>query len=188
MIPIDKIWCYYCFERLQNPIRKDNQNIVSDRMFKYDKIHYPLFVQFIVDNELRGKVGCYNNIQIVNGLSEYSIAAGMKDFRFSPISKNELQKLTCIVTVLYDFEPINDLQNWNKEISGLLMKYRGSTISIFPSEIKGEISNESIFSNLVKKIGCAIDHPIEQIEMKQFKTMSVSANWFEYIEYINSNS
>lgn len=74
----------------------------------------PLFVTwtFIKDDNLRGCIGTFSNEKLSKNLNKYALISALKDTRFSPIKLGELPKLQCCVSLLTDFEKIEDPLDW----------------------------------------------------------------------------
>lgn len=62
----------------------------------------PLFVTWKIgkDKRLRGCIGTFSAMELHSGLREYAITSALKDSRFSPITRDELPRLTVSVSIL----------------------------------------------------------------------------------------
>jgi len=45
-----------------------------------------------------------------------NIKSALHDSRFEPITKEEFPKLTCAVSLLHDFEEVDDIYDWEVRI------------------------------------------------------------------------
>ena len=73
----------------------------------------PIFVTWEEKNEnqaydLRGCIGTFAKLDIQKGLRTYSLTAALKDPRFPPIIKKEVENLKCKVSILTEFKIIYD--------------------------------------------------------------------------------
>lgn len=191
MIKNEKLWCFLCFEKLRNAITTGNQDQIIHLFSPTDKsFRAPIFVSWYVKDELRGNVGCFEYIPIINGITEYSITAAMKDWRYSPISRDELCNLKCTVSILRNYEKVYDLNNWEKGTHGIRLYIDGYTSTLFPNEMDKEKSKSEIIFQMLKMAGFSEDEiddqKIKKTQIKRFKVFTVSADWQEYLKFIEN--
>lgn len=79
----------------------------------------PLFITWNKNDALRGCIGTFLSMEIESGVSEYAIISALEDSRFPPISARELSLLSVSVTLLANFVPISDCEDWEIGIHGL---------------------------------------------------------------------
>ena len=91
---------------------------------EFDTHQYPLFVTYYLQGRLRGCIGTFKQDHLGKTLQSYSIIAALKDSRFSPISNKELPHLTCEVSLLSNFEEINDPLDWEVGKHGIEIEFR----------------------------------------------------------------
>ena len=63
------------------------------------------------------------------GLREYAITSALKDSRFAPITRDEIQRLTVSVSILQGFEEARHHLDWTLGIHGIRIEFineRGS--------------------------------------------------------------
>ncbi|XP_031224703.1 AMME syndrome candidate gene 1 protein [Mastomys coucha] len=86
----------------------------------------PLFVTWKIgrDKRLRGCIGTFSAMNLHSGLREYTltrqrqyrfeirIANALKDSRFPPMTRDELPRLFCSVSLLTNFEDVCDYLDW----------------------------------------------------------------------------
>ncbi len=58
-----------------------------------------------------------------DGLREYAITSALRDTRFDPISKEELSKLNCSVSLLTNFEPAKSWNDWQIGKHGIRIEF-----------------------------------------------------------------
>lgn len=110
-------------------IEEDNPNLNQ---------HQGVFVTLEKDNNLRGCIGIFeSNEPLYQNVIEMAIAAATQDPRFSPISKDELNKLEYEISVL---SPLRKINSW-KEIEigkhGVEIK-QGSRSGVFLPQVATE--------------------------------------------------
>jgi uncharacterized protein (TIGR00296 family) len=114
---------YYCFDVLHGHLNKK-----SDRQLPkppFPNAEYPLFVTWSTgkDKDLRGCIGTFAPLALHEGLKEYALTSAMRDSRFSPISKDELHKLNCSVSLLTNFEPAKHWADWQIGTHGIRIEF-----------------------------------------------------------------
>ena len=98
----------------ENPITLALCEASKNEVFRRDSLCSPLFVTWKIGREkrLRGCIGTFSPIKLHNGLKEYALTSALKDTRFDPVSKDELSRLTCAVSLLTNFEDAKDYLDW----------------------------------------------------------------------------
>jgi len=86
---------------------------------------YPLFVTWKTgrDHRLRGCIGTFTAINLHSGLREYAISSATRDSRFSAVSKDEVTKLHCSVSILHKFEDALDYMDWEIGKHGIRIEF-----------------------------------------------------------------
>ena len=79
---------------------------------KLDEIEFPLFVSWMVNGKFNGSLGSFESCGVGELLQEMTIAAAIEDDRFSPITMNEVPSLRCNISLLKNFETIQDPFDW----------------------------------------------------------------------------
>lgn len=107
---------------------------------------------------LRGCIGTFDSQPLSIGLSDYALTSALHDTRFSPISARELPSLQAVVTLLTDFEPVEDVMDWHVGRHGLRIAFThhgrryGATYLPDVAEEQGWTKEETIVS-LMRKAG-----------------------------------
>jgi uncharacterized protein (TIGR00296 family) len=125
-LPSKQIICddmiYYCFDVLHSHLHKS-----SDKLSKphFTNNEFPLFVTWYIGHQkdLRGCIGTFQPLSLHDGLKEYAITSGLRDTRFDPISKDELPKLSCSVSLLTNFEPAGSWNDWQIGKHGIRIEF-----------------------------------------------------------------
>ncbi|KAF4465779.1 ammecr1 [Fusarium albosuccineum] len=122
----------------------------------------PLFVTWntMEDDEpsLRGCIGTFESQDLSEGIAEYALVSALHDTRFSPIKKAELPTLQVAVTLLTDFEEVDDIFDWEIGIHGIRLSFYdrgrryGSTYLPDVAAEQGWTKEETLFS-LIRKAG-----------------------------------
>ncbi|KAF5677951.1 hypothetical protein FHETE_1471 [Fusarium heterosporum] len=122
----------------------------------------PLFVTWntMDDGEpsLRGCIGTFEALDLDQGVAEYALISALHDSRFSPIRKSELPTLQVAVTLLTDFEEVDDAFDWEIGVHGIRLSFHdrgrryGSTYLPDVAAEQGWTKEETLYS-LTRKGG-----------------------------------
>ncbi|XP_052867480.1 uncharacterized protein CG5902-like [Anopheles cruzii] len=119
--------CFYCFEVLYRELH----DLEEPRTPNFSNDPYPLFVTWKIgkDKRLRGCIGTFSAMRLHSGLREYAITSALRDSRFSPITRDEIQRLTVSVSILQGFEEARGYLDWTLGVHGIRIEFyneRGS--------------------------------------------------------------
>lgn len=119
--------CFYCFEVLYRELN----NLEEPRSPSFTNDPFPLFVTWKIgkDKRLRGCIGTFSAMRLHSGLREYAITSALKDSRFSPITRDEISRLTVSVSILQGFEEARGYLDWTLGTHGIRIEFyneRGS--------------------------------------------------------------
>ncbi len=114
--------CCYAFANLEHFLENRKQ---LDYPPEFDELNYPLFVTYNKDGNLRGCIGTFAENKLGKTLQSYSLIAALQDHRFAPIDKEELPKLSCEISLLSNFEPIDDPLGWEVGKHGIEIEFKG---------------------------------------------------------------
>jgi AMME syndrome candidate gene 1 protein len=108
---------YYCFDVLHSHLY--DLELKLKPSFPNDE--YPLFVTWSTgrDKRLRGCIGTFSPLNLHDGLREYALTSAIQDSRFNPISRDELSRLNCSVSLLTNFEPASKWNDWEVGMHGI---------------------------------------------------------------------
>jgi AMME syndrome candidate gene 1 protein len=148
----------------------------------------PLFVTWnTVDEddgsvELRGCIGTFEKQPIETGIKRYSLIAGLQDPRFSPIKKRELAHLECAVTILSDFERVDDPLGWQIGTHGVQADFYHSnrlySATFLPDvAVEQEWDQATTLKHLAVKAGI---RKYDKVEVTRYKGIKSSIRWSEY--------
>ncbi|XP_034504889.1 AMME syndrome candidate gene 1 protein isoform X2 [Ailuropoda melanoleuca] len=114
--------CCFCFDVLYCHLYGYQQ----PRTPRFTNEPYPLFVTWKIgrDKRLRGCIGTFSAMNLHSGLREYTLTSALKDSRFPPMTRDELPRLFCSVSLLTNFEDVCDYLDWEGDAPrGLFSKY-----------------------------------------------------------------
>ncbi|XP_019515756.1 PREDICTED: AMME syndrome candidate gene 1 protein isoform X3 [Hipposideros armiger] len=102
--------CCFCFDVLYCHLYGYQQ----PRTPRFTNEPYPLFVTWKIgrDKRLRGCIGTFSAMNLHSGLREYTLTSALKDSRFPPMTRDELPRLFCSVSLLTNFEDVCDYLDW----------------------------------------------------------------------------
>jgi AmmeMemoRadiSam system protein A len=130
-----------------------------------------IFVTIEKDNELRGCIGTYlpTKENIAQEIISNAIAAATKDYRFQPMTLNELDRLTFTVSLLSEPELIDSFDKLDPKIYGLIVKCIDSPqkCGLLLPDLEGVNSVEQQFSICCAKGG--IDPIKDSVALFKFK-------------------
>lgn len=155
---------------------------------------HPLFVTWNTisrgshDKRLRGCIGTFESLSLSTGLSSYALTSAFDDTRFPPISKRELPSLECAVTLLTDFEPVEDPMDWEVGVHGLRISFSdkgrryGSTYLPDVAREQGWSKEETLVS-LMRKAGWGgrkSEWRAVKLKVVRYQGKKVSLEWDEW--------
>ncbi|KAG5439946.1 hypothetical protein PCANB_000228 [Pneumocystis canis] len=206
--------CVYCFHVLLDYFNRKcstNQelsgneyneifyNIPIIKSFLHDDILFPLFVTWnTIDSlghkSLRGCIGTFKPQPLKYGLRSYALTSALNDSRFPPIVEQEIPFLECSVTLLTDFEAIDDPLDWIIGLHGLQISfvYKNKHMSATYLPCVAEEQNwtkEETLNNLLIKAGINKDiSDWRQMNIKviRYQGSKAECTYDEYIRIISS--
>ncbi|XP_054943350.1 AMMECR1-like protein isoform X4 [Physeter macrocephalus] len=113
--------CCYCFDVLYCHL----YGFPQPRLPRFTNDPYPLFVTWKTgrDKRLRGCIGTFSAMNLHSGLREYTLTSALKDSRFPPLTREELPKLFCSVSLLTNFEDASDYLDWEVGVHGIRIEF-----------------------------------------------------------------
>ena len=185
-----KLLCVYSFDVIISFLDK-KEEIKANFPEKYKKYSYPLFVTWSKGEEhhLRGCIGTFASDNLEKNLALYSLYAAFKDSRFPPIQLNEVKDLNCGISLLVNFENVDNIYDWEIGKHGIQIEfesdryYRGTYLPEVAKE--QEWDHKKTLKSLVRKAGYYgnFDDVEKLIKLKRY--MSIKIN-MTYQEYLNS--
>ncbi|XP_016053756.1 PREDICTED: AMME syndrome candidate gene 1 protein isoform X3 [Miniopterus natalensis] len=113
--------CCFCFDVLYCHLYGYQQ----PRTPRFTNEPYPLFVTWKIgrDKRLRGCIGTFSAMNLHSGLREYTLTSALKDSRFPPMTRDELPRLFCSVSLLTNFEDVCDYLDWEVGVHGIRIEF-----------------------------------------------------------------
>ncbi|KAG8200659.1 hypothetical protein JTE90_022280 [Oedothorax gibbosus] len=113
--------CFFCFDVLYCYLNQYD----SPKTPNFPNESYPLFVTWKIgkDRKLRGCIGTFNSMNLATGLREYAVTSAFRDSRFSPITREEFNKLHVSVSILRHFEDGRDYLDWQIGTHGIRIEF-----------------------------------------------------------------
>jgi len=147
------------------------------------------------ERHLRGCIGTFSDIGLHEGLSEYSITSATRDSRFSAITKAELSRLHCSVSLLIRFEDALNYLDWQIGRHGIRIEFlneKGSrkTATYLP-EVASEQGWDQIqtIDSLLKKGGYRgpiTEELRKSIKLTRYQSEKLSVSYAEYVTHSRS--
>ncbi|KAG4093332.1 AMMECR1 domain-containing protein [Neocallimastix lanati (nom. inval.)] len=187
--------CLYCFDVL-------NSHLTGEKIKKptFPNKKYPLFVTWdlIIGGEeyLRGCIGNFKAMEVHQGLKRYALISALHDSRFEPITKEEFPKLACSVSLLHDFEEVDDIYDWEVGVHGIWIEFKDvdgvKLTATFLPEVAEEQNwtKEKTIDSALRKggySGAKITEEYRQtIKLTRYKSDKKMVTYDEYIKYKES--
>nr|XP_033802459.1 AMME syndrome candidate gene 1 protein isoform X2 [Geotrypetes seraphini] len=113
--------CCFCFDVLYCHL----YGYQPPRTPRFTNEPYPLFVTWKIgrDKRLRGCIGTFSAMNLHSGLREYTLTSALKDSRFPPMTRDELPRLFCSVSLLTNFEDVCDYLDWEVGVHGIRIEF-----------------------------------------------------------------
>ena len=185
-----KLLCVYSFDVILSFFDK-KEEIKPNFPEKFKKYSYPLFVTWSKgeDHHLRGCIGTFTSDNLEKNLAAYSLYAAFKDSRFPPLKLEEVKDLNCGISLLVNFENVDNIYDWEIGKHGIQIEfesdryYRGTYLPEVAKE--QEWDHKKTLKSLVRKAGYYgnFDDVEKLIKLKRY--MSIKIN-MTYQEYLNS--
>ncbi|XP_050044262.1 nuclear protein AMMECR1 isoform X1 [Dermacentor andersoni] len=182
--------CFFCFDVLYCHLNQYE----PPKPPNFPNECYPLFVTWNIgkDKRLRGCIGTFNAMHLHSGLREYAVTSAFKDSRFSPITRDEFNKLHVSVSILRHFEDGNDYMDWEIGIHGIRIEFlteKGSkrTATYLP-EVAPEQGWDHVqtIDSLLRKGGYkgSISNDMRKsIHLTRYQSEKVSISYQEYRDF-----
>uniref|UniRef100_A0A3Q3K1F5 AMMECR1 domain-containing protein n=1 Tax=Monopterus albus TaxID=43700 RepID=A0A3Q3K1F5_MONAL len=151
----------------------------------------PLFVTWKIgrDKRLRGCIGTFSAMNLHSGLREYTLTA-LKDSRFPPMTRDELPRLFCSVSLLTNFEDVGDYLDWEVGVHGIRIEFfneKGSkrTATYLPEVAKEQWDHIQTIDSLLRKGGykAPITNDFRKTIKLTYRSEKMTMGYAEYIAH-----
>lgn len=201
-----KSMCALCFEILLAKLRKQSQEAAIQR-FNSDEpqasIRTPLFVTWKIgaEKDLRGCIGTFDQSNQIGALlPRYALISALDDSRFSPITLDEVHDLHVSVSLLTNFQPIQNPLAWEIGRHGIEIELKTSSRS-YSGTYLPEVSREQGWNqattliNLFRKAGYKADTANkipedvvqelgQKLKVTTYESSKMSMSFPEFLRYL----
>ncbi|MFY9224660.1 MAG: AmmeMemoRadiSam system protein A [Blastocatellia bacterium] len=149
---------------LESYLKSQTTVKVPDNLPDYLQLKAGCFVSLKTkQGDLRGCIGTL--FPVCNNVAEEiirnAVQAATQDYRFKPVTLEELDNLTYSVDILSPLELIEDLSDHNVEIYGLLIEAVSGKRGVLLPALPGIDTAEAQLIALRHKAGISIDTPVK---------------------------
>ncbi|XP_029815008.1 LOW QUALITY PROTEIN: AMME syndrome candidate gene 1 protein [Manacus vitellinus] len=155
---------------------------------------YPLFVTWKIgrDKRLRGCIGTFSAMNLHSGLREYTLTSALKDSRFPPMTRDELPRLFCSVSLLTNFEDVCDYLDWEVGVHGIRIEFINEKGSKRTATYLPEVAKEQgwdhiqTIDSLLRKGGykAPITNEFRKtIKLTRYRSEKMTMSYTEYLAH-----
>ncbi|CCE63887.1 hypothetical protein TPHA_0G00510 [Tetrapisispora phaffii CBS 4417] len=160
------------------------------------------------DYALRGCIGTFAKLPLLEGIYKYTLIAALEDSRFPSIEEKELPRLKCTCNILHSFTTIysnksnhknGNINDWIIGKHGIELKYRDPiSKSIVSATFLPEVMKEqgwdkhTTFEYLIEKAGCltnistVLDNYEKYfVEVIRYEGMESSMDYHAFQKYLD---
>jgi len=126
-----------------------------------------VFVSIHKRGQLRGCIGTFQATRpnVAQEIIHNAISSATRDYRFSPVTPEELPQLTYKVDILTKPEPVNSKSDLDPRKYGVLVEYRGKKGILLP-DLEGVNSVDQQIEIASAKGGILPDEPVKLYRFK----------------------
>ncbi|XP_032643970.2 nuclear protein AMMECR1 isoform X1 [Chelonoidis abingdonii] len=154
----------------------------------------PLFVTWKIgrDKRLRGCIGTFSAMNLHSGLREYTLTSALKDSRFPPMTRDELPRLFCSVSLLTNFEDVCDYLDWEVGVHGIRIEFVNEKGSKRTATYLPEVAKEQgwdhiqTIDSLLRKGGykAPISNEFRKtIKLTRYRSEKMTMSYTEYLAH-----
>ena len=182
--------CCFCFDVLYCHLYGYQQ----PRTPRFTNEPYPLFVTWKIgrDKRLRGCIGTFSAMNLHSGLREYTLTSALKDSRFPPMTRDELPRLFCSVSLLTNFEDVCDYLDWEVGVHGIRIEFINEKGSKRTATYLPEVAKEQgwdhiqTIDSLLRKGGykAPITNEFRKtIKLTRYRSEKMTLSYAEYLAH-----
>ncbi|XP_075429578.1 nuclear protein AMMECR1 isoform X2 [Ascaphus truei] len=182
--------CCFCFDVLYCHL----YGYQPPRTPRFTNDPYPLFVTWKIgrDKRLRGCIGTFSAMNLHSGLGEYTLTSALKDSRFPPMTRDELPRLFCSVSLLTNFEDVCDCLDWEVGVHGIRIEFINEKGSKRTATYLPEVAKEQgwdhiqTIDSLLRKGGykAAIGNDFRKtIKLTRYRSEKMTMSYAEYLSH-----
>lgn len=161
------------------PVSEDLLSALKDDRFK---LHYGTFVTLKIKGELRGCIGNLTSTEaVLHGVKRNAVNAAFHDPRFSPLSKDELDRTEIEVSILTEPQPLvfRDEQDLIKKlrahVDGVIIRKGHSGATFLPQVWEQLPRPEDFLTHLCRKAGL----PSDAWKNSELEVLTYQVQYFE---------
>ncbi|KAK3524469.1 hypothetical protein QTP70_029303 [Hemibagrus guttatus] len=182
--------CCFCFDVLYCHL----YGYQPPRTPRFTNDPFPLFVTWKIgrDKRLRGCIGTFSAMNLHSGLREYTLTSALKDSRFPPMTREELPRLFCSVSLLTNFEDVGDYLDWEVGVHGIRIEFFNEKGSKRTATYLPEVAKEQgwdhiqTIDSLLRKGGykAPITNDFRKtIKLTRYRSEKMTMSYAEYIAH-----
>ncbi|XP_027010115.1 AMME syndrome candidate gene 1 protein isoform X1 [Tachysurus fulvidraco] len=182
--------CCFCFDVLYCHL----YGYQPPRTPRFTNDPFPLFVTWKIgrDKRLRGCIGTFSAMNLHSGLREYTLTSALKDSRFPPMTREELPRLFCSVSLLTNFEDVGDYLDWEVGVHGIRIEFFNEKGSKRTATYLPEVAKEQgwdhiqTIDSLLRKGGykAPITNDFRKtIKLTRYRSEKLTMSYAEYIAH-----
>ncbi|XP_074863550.1 nuclear protein AMMECR1 isoform X1 [Carettochelys insculpta] len=182
--------CCFCFDVLYCHL----YGYQPPRSPRFTNEPYPLFVTWKIgrDKRLRGCIGTFSAMNLHSGLREYTLTSALKDSRFPPMTRDELPRLFCSVSLLTNFEDVCDYLDWEVGVHGIRIEFINEKGSKRTATYLPEVAKEQgwdhiqTIDSLLRKGGykAPITNEFRKtIKLTRYRSEKMTMSYTEYLAH-----
>ncbi|XP_066496203.1 nuclear protein AMMECR1 [Tiliqua scincoides] len=182
--------CCFCFDVLYCHL----YGYQPPRSPRFTNDPYPLFVTWKIgrDKRLRGCIGTFSAMNLHSGLREYTLTSALKDSRFPPMTRDELPRLFCSVSLLTNFEDVCDYLDWEVGVHGIRIEFINEKGSKRTATYLPEVAKEQgwdhiqTIDSLLRKGGYKAPITIDfrkTIKLTRYRSEKMTMSYTEYLAH-----
>ncbi|MDW7771496.1 MAG: AmmeMemoRadiSam system protein A [Desulfobulbaceae bacterium] len=148
-----------------------------------------VFVTLNKRGQLRGCIGCFTATEsIVEGIKRHALNAAFNDYRFSPVTREEVPNLEIDISLLTEPQPLSYrdsedlLHKLRPKIDGVILKHPTGASATFLPQVWEQLPSTPLFlGHLCRKAGlaetewCTGSLAIQVYQVQYFKEKNVAA-------------
>ena len=139
------------------------------------------------EKELRGCIGTFSNSKLEKNLYNYALISAFEDDRFDPINIKELKNLNCEVSLLVNFEEVDNPLDWEVGKHGIDIDFtangRDYSATFLPEVAEDENwDQKTTLIYLIHKAGYKgkLENVINNIKLKRYQSIKCTISYDEY--------
>jgi len=189
--------CVYCFDSLIHHL----EGSPNSEQPSFTNDSFPLFVTWNKESKrsgdvsLRGCIGTFKAKNLHAGLREYAVTSAIQDRRFSPVTASEVSQLHVAVSLLMNFEDVDDVWDWDIDENGIWIDFvdpQGiSRNATYLPEVAGEQgwTKQEAMESLIRKAGYkgpVNEALLKKIRLTRYTSSKYSLSYADYAAYKRS--